>query len=137
MFLHSWIECGVLTTWIEFSYENRKLYRYNSRYSDYQSEAVDCFIQDWHETNNWLVPPINLVNMTIAHLLACNGHGTLIVPKWPSSAYWHILFETNYVKRGFVIDVIEFSSKQDIFIKTDTGIIGSRQFTSKVLAIRI
>ena len=36
--------------------DNRKLFRYNSRFFDYQCEAVDAFTQNWSYANNWLVP---------------------------------------------------------------------------------
>ena len=65
--------------------DNRKLFRYNSRFFDYQCEAVDAFTQNWSYANNWLVPPIYLVSKTVCHLLACGGRGALIVPKWPSA----------------------------------------------------
>ena len=84
---------GVSKEFIEFMYslwgpfdidrfatsDNRKLFRYNSRFFDYQCEAVDAFSQDWKDTNNWLVPPIHLVSKTVFHLLACGGRGCLIV----------------------------------------------------------
>ena len=67
--------------------DNRKLFRYNSRFLDYQCKAVDAFSQNWHDTNNWLVPPIHLVSKAVFHLLACGGRGVLIVPKWPSASF--------------------------------------------------
>ncbi|XP_053400756.1 uncharacterized protein LOC128557413 [Mercenaria mercenaria] len=62
------------------SFKNRKLKRFNSLFFDFESEAVDAFTQSWSGCNNWLVPPIYLVNKTIFHLLACKGKGTLVVP---------------------------------------------------------
>ena len=37
---------------------NAKLPRFNSRFFQPGSEAVDAFCQDWRFTNNWLYPPI-------------------------------------------------------------------------------
>ena len=118
--------------------ENRKLFRYNSRFFDYQCEAVDAFSQNWKNSNNWLVPPIHLVSKTVFHLLACGGKGCLIVPKWPSASFWPLIFKAGEVKREFVKDVLEFSSNQNIFIKGkgNVGIFGTERFKSKVLAIR-
>lgn len=118
--------------------DNRKLFRYNSKFFDYQCEAVDAFSQNWHDSNNWLVPPISLVSKTVFHLLACGGRGALIVPKWPSASFWPLIFKAGGVKREFVKDVLEFNSGQNIFTqgKGSVGIFGTENFKSKVLAIR-
>ena len=118
--------------------DNRKLFRYNSRFFDYQCEAVDAFSQDWKDTNNWLVPPIHLVSKTVFHLLACGGRGCLIVPKWPNASFWPLIFKAGEIKREFVKEILEFSSAQNIFVqgKGSGGIFGTESFKSKVLAIR-
>ena len=119
--------------------ENRKLPRYNSKFFDYQSEAVDAFSQSWKDTNNWLVSPVSLVNKTVFHLLACRGSGTLIAPKWPSASFWPIIFQEGQIKRDFVKDILEFSTGQDIFVKDkgNKSIFGAKTLKSIVLAIRI
>ena len=118
--------------------DNRKLFRYNSRFFDYQCETVDAFSQNWKDTNNWLVPPIHLVSKTVFHLLACGGRGCLIVPKWPSASFWPLIFKAGEIKREFVKEILEFSSAQNIFVqgKGSVGIFGTDSFKSKVLAIR-
>ena len=120
------------------TFENKKLSRYNSRFFDYQCEAVDAFSQNWQDENNWLVPPIYLVNKTVFHLLECGGRGCLIVPKWTSAAFWPLIFKAGEIKRDFVKEVLEFSSGQNIFVqgKGSVGIFGTNSFKSKVLAIR-
>jgi hypothetical protein len=59
---------------------------------DVDTEAVDCFTQDWGSSYNWLVPPVYLVSKAILHVLYCRARATLVVPKWPSSPFWPILF---------------------------------------------
>lgn len=121
------------------SFKNRKLNRFNSLFYEYKSEAIDAFTQSWSDCNNWLVPPIYLVSRTIFHLLACKGKGTLIVPKWPSSSFWPILFKNNGVKQDFIKDILEFKAGQNIFMNKNciNCIFDSRRFNSKVLAIRL
>lgn len=97
------------------SYQNRKVFRYNSKCYDFEVEAVDAFTEHWGDTNSWLVPPISLVPKTIFHILACSANGTIIVPKWPSAGFWPILFDAKYKPKRFVKEVLEFSSNQDIF----------------------
>ena len=78
---------------------------------------MDCFTQNWKNDNNWLVPPINSVNKAVFHLLSCKARGTLIVPNWPSSAFWPSLFKNNLVKQDYILEVLEFPQGQDIFNK--------------------
>lgn len=118
---------------------NRRVTRYNSKFYDFETEGVDCFTQDWGSAYNWLVPPIWLVNKTVLHLLACGGHGTLIVPKWSSSPFWPLLFDKQFTKKSYIIDVLEFGAGQNIFLtkKVDVSSFNSRRFSSKVLAIKL
>ena len=120
------------------SYKNRKLERYNSRFLDFESEATDTFTQSWNADNNWLVPPINLVWRTIFHTLECKGRGTLIVPKWPSAAFWPILFDKFGKKQPFVSYILELKSGQGIFTcdMADNCIFHPSRFNSKVLAVK-
>ena len=53
-----------------------------------QVEAVNAFSQNWHDTYNWLTPPIYLVNRAIDHARVCKVQGILVVPVWQSAAYW-------------------------------------------------
>ena len=118
--------------------ENRKTVRFNSRFFDSECEAVDAFTQNWANSNNWLVPPIYLVNKTIMHIVECGGKGTLIVPKWPSAAFWPLLFEKDFRKKAFIRDVLEFNCGQNIFIqgRSKKCIFGSDKFKSRVIAIQ-
>ena len=120
------------------TFKNRKTKRYNSLFVDFESEAIDCFTQDWSGCNNWLVPPICMVSRVILHILHCNATASLIVPKWCSSAFWPILFNANYEKREFVHDVLEFDKGQDIFTCKNTSkcVFSGSRFHSKTLAIR-
>lgn len=121
------------------SFRNRKVHRFNSKFVDFQSEAVDAFTQSWSDCNNWLVPPIKLVPRVLAHLLFDKAAATLIVPKWPSSAFWPLIFKENYQARSFVSEVLEFHETHRIFEQPDAKkcMFDSGRFKSKVLAIRI
>jgi hypothetical protein len=45
------------------------------------TSAVDAFAFDWSGNNNWLVPPVHLVNKVIQYMIKCWAEGTLVVPK--------------------------------------------------------
>lgn len=66
--------------------------RFNSRYACPNTEGVDCFLINWHNENNWLVPPPRLVAAAIRHLLDCKAYATLVVPYWVSAPFWPLLF---------------------------------------------
>ena len=73
---------------------NTKLLRLNSLYWNPGSIAVDAFTSDWSGENNWLVPPVSMASRVINHLIKSNSVGTSVVPKWPSSSSWLLLFHT-------------------------------------------
>ena len=72
---------------------NKKIDRYNAKFWNPDVEAVDAFSQNWEKEVNWLVPPIYLVCTVMKHLIHCRARGTLIVPRWPSSPFWTMIFE--------------------------------------------
>ncbi|VDI69108.1 Hypothetical predicted protein [Mytilus galloprovincialis] len=78
------------------NFANSKLKRFNSKFWNPGSEAIDAFTQNWKNENNWIVPPIDLVSKSINHLVLCKAEGTLIVPKWPSSSFWTLLFRKKH-----------------------------------------
>ena len=121
------------------NYRNKKTERFNSRFWNPGSEAVDAFSQDWKLDNNWLVPPINLVAKSILHLKMCKASGTLIVPKWPSSSFWTLIFKMNLEYQPYVIEVLEFSPNQNIFVhgNNKNALLGAPDFSSEILAIRL
>ena len=47
---------------------NAKLSRFNSRFLQLGTEAVDTFTQEWSSENNWLVPPVSLVGRLLSHM---------------------------------------------------------------------
>lgn len=59
---------------------NAKLPRFNSRFVQPGTEAVDAFTQDWSTENTWLVPPIPLIGRVLKHMSDCKAVGTPVVP---------------------------------------------------------
>ena len=55
---------------------NAKLPRFNSRFLQPGTEAVDAFSQDWSSGNNWLVPPTILVGRLLDHMRDCKAVGS-------------------------------------------------------------
>lgn len=120
------------------NHENTRLKRFNSIVWNPGCEAVDAFSQDWAGTNNWLCPPIYLVIQVMRHIVFCKAIGTLIVPKWTSSQFWPLLFDSNNFCADYIADILEFRSGQLIYVqgRNKNSLFGSTRFKSNVLAIR-
>ena len=103
------------------------------------TSGADAFAFNWAGENNWLVPPLNLVNRVIRHCLACGAFGTLVVPKWESSPFWPVIFHSNSSCMHYISDVLEFKDLNDIYIygSNKKSLFGSERFKSSVLVIRI
>lgn len=89
--------------------------------------------------NNWLVPPISLIGKCILHLIGTESRGTIIVPHWPSSYFWPLIFDDHNETMPAVKEVLEFREAYRIFKQgnNENSIFGSREFYSKVLAIKL
>ena len=71
---------------------NKKLDRYFSRFWNPESSGVDAFTQDWSGENCLLVPPVVLISSVLKHIFLCKAKGTLVIPWWPSSVFWPLLW---------------------------------------------
>ncbi len=96
---------------------NAKLARFNSRFYQLRTEAVDAFTQNWSYNNNWLFPPTVLIIKVVRHLRACSAEGTLIVPLWKSSVFWTILCEDGVHWNSWIHDWKTISNEQNLIIK--------------------
>ena len=90
------------------SYYNTHLPRFNSRFWNPGTEAVDAFTCDWHGEVNWWCPPPYLVPRTIKHAQRSGVCGTLLVPEWKSAAFWPLLFPDGASSAWFVREVRVF-----------------------------
>ena len=62
------------------SYYNTQLPRFNSRYYNPETEAVDAFTCDWSSEINWWCPPVCLIPRVLRHAQNCCCRGILVVP---------------------------------------------------------
>lgn len=112
------------TVWGPYAYDifascnNFKINTFYSLFWTPGTSGVDAFAFDWPQDAyvNWSVPPISLIGRTVRHLLNCGAKGTLVVPKWKSSAFWPSLIDKNGKFLWFVKDSIEYKhSKKNSF----------------------
>ena len=74
---------------------NRKLKCFNSKYYCPGSSHVNAFTDNLSKDLNWLCPPISSMDSVICHLKLCKAKGTLLVPVWPSSYFWPLIYPPN------------------------------------------
>ena len=86
------------------NYLNTQLPRFNSRFWNPGSEAVDAFTCNWAGENNWLCPPPFLIPRVIRHTLKTGADGTLIVPRWPSAPFWPLIFPEGCTRAPFITE---------------------------------
>ena len=121
------------------SFHNCQVPRFNSRCWNPGSEAVDAFTVNWSGENNWLCATIGLVPRVIRHAQACGAEESMVVPWWPSAAYWPLLcpsdtgFFAKFVRKGRKLPQVN-----SLFLP---GLSGATLFNgevpnSKVLALR-
>ena len=112
--LYTWIASGarILLIGLRFNATNSHLPRLNSLFRVPGTEAVDAFSVSWKGENNWLVPPVYCIISAVQHLLVCGAVGTLVIPYWPSNAFWPFLFATAAECRSYVVASIYFPNLQ-------------------------
>ena len=117
---------------------NTQVERFNSRFWTPGSEAVDAFTCNWGEDNNWWCPPVYLVPRVIRHAQNTNANGTLVVPQWPSSPFWPLLFPDGVTPAKFVKECLELTKTKTLILP---GQLGSSLFkglpNTPVLALRV
>ncbi|XP_072039886.1 uncharacterized protein [Amphiura filiformis] len=118
---------------------NSKLPKFNSRFWCRGSDRVDAFSLSWEGENNWIVPPLALVTKAIFHLVASKAVGTLVIPVWPSSSFWPILFSRYSSVRYIVSSVFEITDSRGVFIHgcNNRSLFGSDTFQAPVMVIRL
>ena len=85
---------------------NAQLERFNSRFWNPGTEAVDTFMADWSGENNWWCPPVALIPRLIQHASRTKAEGTLIISQWPSAPFWPLIFPEGWQPAKFVIEGI-------------------------------
>jgi len=80
-----------------------------------------------------------MISRVINHLIESNSVGTLVVPKWPSSPFWPLLFDIGMIYKQYVIDVLEFNEADRILQPGNNvnSLFARGDFIGKILAVRL
>ena len=52
---------------------------------------MDAFTENWGEAFGLFVPPVNLVPRVLKQIQEQRARGVLVIPFWPSAAFWPLL----------------------------------------------
>ena len=75
---------------------NTHLPRFNSRWLEPETEAVDCLrLSDaaWRREINWCHPPIDLLDDLVLKLQQSGAAATVVAPHWPDRSWHQLLVE--------------------------------------------
>ena len=104
------------------SYFNTQLPRFNSRFWNPESEAVDTFTCNWEGKNNWWCPPAYLVPRALRHVQETAAVGTLVVPKWPSAPYWPMLFPSKDKRLQSIVSTLAIDKSEVVICPGRSGV---------------
>ena len=92
-------------------------------------------MHNWLGENCLLVPPVVLVPRVLHHLSQCKAKGTLVVPWWPSSVFWPLLWSCFH---QWIQEVIVIEDANAVQLgRNKNSLIGSHKFNSPICAVRI
>ena len=95
---------------------DKKMPTFKSKYWCPNISQVIALRFIWENEDNYLVSTTHLVSRVIKHLTKSKSHGTLIVPHWPSAAFWLFLrnrFTNTF--QDFVTDFIKKATLPQVF----------------------
>ena len=120
------------------SFYNTQLPRFNSRFWNPGSEAVDAFTCDWGGENNWWCPPIYLIPRILGHAQEIHAEGTIIVPQWPSAPFWPMLFASGSKVSQNIMTTEVIDKEQVIICRGGSGSrLFSKEPNTNLLAVRL
>ena len=84
---------------------NAQLPRFDSWQLSPGAESIDAFAQNWRTEVNWCFAPLTITGRVIQHMRKCKAQGAVLVPHWPSRAWWDQLWDAQ--KGDFQTEVVK------------------------------
>jgi len=117
---------------------NRQIDRFNLRFWNPESEAVDAFTCNWEDEINWLCPAVYVINRVIQHAEKTKAQGTLIVPCWKLAPFRPVLFPDGKTPAKFIQKILELPQKEGLIVPQRCGAVLFKGVpNTKVLALYI
>ena len=100
------------------------------------AEGIDAFARCWEGDFNWLCPPVKAIPATISHACKQRAKGTLVVPFWPTSYFWPLIFADGSHAAPFVRSSVRFYGRYVMGNILDTCVFNNAQkFDSLALQV--
>jgi hypothetical protein len=93
------------------SFTNKQVDRYNAKWRDGTTEAVDSLHlpdTEWRKENNWCNPPWELLDDLAAKLRTSGAAATIIAPYWPKKPWFVHLSEMSF-------ETVDMPPSHDLF----------------------
>ena len=112
----------------------QKLKCFKSKFYCPGTSHVNEFTDDMKNDLNWPCPPISSIGSVIHHLKLCKAKGALLLPVWPSSNFWSLIYPNgkqmaNFIKDSIIIEWFYYSEAADSVFQ------GYTKFKAKILNI--
>lgn len=121
------------------SITTRQVDRFCAKWRTPECETVDAFTTSWLGENNWVFPPPHLLPRALRIMTESRANGTVIIPYWPSAAWWPLLVKAKDTFADWVMDWWEIPCQKDTFLP---GSVDSQVFcvgfpAYRILALRV
>ena len=100
---------------------NAQIERFNSRFWNPGTDAVDAFTCNWAEDNNWWFPPVYLIPRVVRYAQRSGASGTLIAPQWKSSPFWPLIFPNGVDPTDFVVGYLVLPNSENLILPGQSG----------------
>ena len=100
---------------------NAKIERFNSRFWNPGTDAIDAFTCNWAEDNNWWFPPVYLIPRVVRYAQRSGASGTLIAPQWKSSPFWPLIFPNGVDPADFVVGYLVLPNSENLILPGQSG----------------
>ena len=119
------------------SFYNTQLPRFNSRFCNPRSEAVDCFTCDWTGEMNWWCLPVYLIPRLLRHAQNCKCRGIIVLPRWSSAPFWPLICPDSSHLASFVRDWCDLPLFDHLFLpgRCTSGFFSGSTSTTCVLGL--
>ena len=96
---------------------NAKTERFYSKFHCPGTGGVNAFLASWEGENSYVVPPVYLVPQTLLHIQFYKVKGVLVVPYWPSAAFFPMLITETEVFQPYVKGFLFFEEGGDYVVQ--------------------
>ena len=86
-------EYGPFTVDLFADESNFRVKKFYANYRTPRAAGVNAFCHSWDAENAWICPPGKKIIQVIRKIRLSSGRGLLIVPEWPTAAFWPFLID--------------------------------------------